>query len=899
MPVPHGADPMPSSRTPVLRLASSGPPPDAEREALTRVAAAAAGAHRLDDVLELVAEEARRAIGAASLSVSRWDRERDALVTLINVGELGPGEERFPEEELYPLAANPLVKRMLNEGQPYFNAVDDPAADPAAVELLRTVDKESDVAVPIVVEGETWGEVWAATSHGQPRFQAADVRFLSAIATRLAQVLNRAELFSRVSQMAYEDSLTGLANRRALLEGLEQAALRAAEGESELSVLICDVDGLKPINDARGHEAGDRALLRVAEALVAASARWPLSTVGRLSGDEFCVLLEGGDLRAAEEVAGAALTALGAERDSRLSISCGAAQAGPGLRTPDQLLRAADGAQYAAKRRGGGQFCTAAGVPVASDADVVAPSDFTGDSVQGAASSALAVLDESLRDAGALDRLEAVAMAFARALNAAAWTVSRSAPGTGLIESLAIADDRDTRLRGLRVGAGDEMYSLADFPATDQLMRAGVGSFVCRRDDPGADAAESGLLAQMDRDSVIAAAASDLQATWLVELFGDEQSAPFEEAEQHLSLLVRAAVPATAGAPLERRSHHLEVVSDITAALADVTDEQEILQLTVDQLQRAFNWPICAVMRLSGDNVKLAAHASRVELSFAWSQPAQAGLVGRCLRELRPVVADEVHAEPDYREYDTTGSIRSELDVPVLVHGEVWGAINLESEEPCAFDEQDIRVMSTVAELLGSALGSAALYERLERAYLGTAEALSAALEAKDSYTASHSHGIVSRAEAVGRLMGLEEPDLRELRLGAAFHDIGKLGIPEATLNKRGSLTHEERELLEQHTVIGERILAPVEFLSGVLPLVRHAHERWDGYGYPDGLAGEDIPLGARIIFACDAWDAMTTDRPYRKAMSAADAAKEMQRGAGSQFDPEVVEAVMQVVGPV
>ena len=121
------------------------------------------------------------------------------------------------------------------------------------------------------------------------------------------------------------------------------------------------MDGLKPINDARGHEAGDRALLLVAEALVAASACWPLSTVGRLSGDEFCVLLEGADLRAAEEVAGAALNALGTERDARLSISCGAAQSDPGMRTPDQLLRAADAAQYAAKRRGGGQFCAAAG----------------------------------------------------------------------------------------------------------------------------------------------------------------------------------------------------------------------------------------------------------------------------------------------------------------------------------------------------------------------------------------------------------------------------------------------------------------------------------------------------------------------------------------------------------
>ena len=179
MPSSSGADPLPSVRPTPLRLASAAGPPDAEREALTRVAAAAAGAHRLDDVLELVAEEARRAVGSSSLSVSRWDRERDALHTLINVGELGPGEERYPEDEHYPLAENPLVKRMLQQGQPYFNAVDDPTADPAAVALLRAVGKDSDVAVPIIVEGETWGEVWAATSPGQPRFQATDVRFLA------------------------------------------------------------------------------------------------------------------------------------------------------------------------------------------------------------------------------------------------------------------------------------------------------------------------------------------------------------------------------------------------------------------------------------------------------------------------------------------------------------------------------------------------------------------------------------------------------------------------------------------------------------------------------------------------------------------------------------------------
>ena len=134
------------------------------------------------------------------------------------------------------------------------------------------------------------------------------------------------------------------------------------------------------------------------------------------------------------------------------------------------------------------------------------------------------------------------------------------------------------------------------------------------------------------------------------------------------------------------------------------------------------------------------------------------------------------------------------------------------------------------------------------------------------------------------------------LRFAAAFHDIGKLAVPGAILNKPGHLTDEEREQIEQHTVIGEQILGPIDFLSGVRPLVRHGHERWDGAGYPDGLSGDQIPLGARIIFACDAYDAMTTDRPYRSALSVPEAKAELVANAGTQFDPSVVEALLVVL---
>src|SRR4051794_16325903 len=337
-----------------------GAPPKAasERDALMRVAAAAAGAHDLDEVVEVAAEEALRAVGAASLTVDRWERDRNVLRTLINVGRLGPGQERFPEDEVHPVEGSALLEKLLLHGQPYFNAIDDPARDQRSVELLRKVEKDSIVAVPVMVEGETWGEVWASTARGEPRFRGADIRFLEAIAGQLAIAIGRAEMFSRVSRLAYEDALTGLANRRAIEERLERAVVRARQREAPLSLLLCDLDNLKHVNDGRGHDVGDRALRRAAEALVSAAAAHPGAAVGRLSGDEFCVVLEGAGLDDARALGGAEVRALAAHRDLAISISCGAAAIDDSAATSSALLRAADAAQFVAKRRGGGQVAT-------------------------------------------------------------------------------------------------------------------------------------------------------------------------------------------------------------------------------------------------------------------------------------------------------------------------------------------------------------------------------------------------------------------------------------------------------------------------------------------------------------------------------------------------------------
>jgi HD-GYP domain-containing protein (c-di-GMP phosphodiesterase class II) len=273
------------------------------------------------------------------------------------------------------------------------------------------------------------------------------------------------------------------------------------------------------------------------------------------------------------------------------------------------------------------------------------------------------------------------------------------------------------------------------------------------------------------------------------------------------------------------------------------------------------------------------------------------GAIGRCLREQAPVIVADTAADHDYDKTPETLDVRSELVVPLWVDGALWGAINLEELVPGAFDEDDVRLLVTVADQVGAALRSARLYERLERAYLGTAEALAAALEAKDAYTADHARSIVDLAEHVGRLLGVEGGALRDLRFAAALHDIGKLAIPEAILNKPGPLEPHERKEMERHTIVGEQILAPVEFLADVAVIVRHEHERWDGGGYPDGLAGEAIPLASRIILACDAYHAMVSDRPYRTALSHPAAVEQLLAGAGTQFDARVIQALVHVLG--
>jgi putative nucleotidyltransferase with HDIG domain len=231
--------------------------------------------------------------------------------------------------------------------------------------------------------------------------------------------------------------------------------------------------------------------------------------------------------------------------------------------------------------------------------------------------------------------------------------------------------------------------------------------------------------------------------------------------------------------------------------------------------------------------------------------------------------------------------------MPIRVDGRLWGVMNLEELAVGAFGRDDVLLAETIVAQVGAALHRHSLFVELESAFSTTLSALSSALEMKDAYTADHADEVARLCERVGVALGLDSRELRHLRYAALLHDVGKIGIRSEILTKPSRLDAAEFEEIKQHTILGARMLERIPFFRDVHPLVRSAHERWDGRGYPDGLAGEDIPLGARIVCACDAFHAMTSDRPYRRAMSVEDARAELTRTAGSQFDRRVVDALL------
>jgi putative nucleotidyltransferase with HDIG domain len=203
--------------------------------------------------------------------------------------------------------------------------------------------------------------------------------------------------------------------------------------------------------------------------------------------------------------------------------------------------------------------------------------------------------------------------------------------------------------------------------------------------------------------------------------------------------------------------------------------------------------------------------------------------------------------------------------------------------------------MMTISSQASVAIENANLYNELLSLYLHTIESLAAAIDAKDSYTHGHSRRVMDYSIAIAAALGMEKTNLNTLRHTALLHDIGKIGISEAILQKPGKLTNEEFDYIKGHPVVGAHILESIEFLKEVRMQMKHHHEKYDGSGYPDGLKGEEIPLGARIIAVADTYDAMTSTRSYRRGLEHQLAVEEIARCSGTQFDPEIVAVFLKI----
>ncbi len=190
-------------------------------------------------------------------------------------------------------------------------------------------------------------------------------------------------------------------------------------------------------------------------------------------------------------------------------------------------------------------------------------------------------------------------------------------------------------------------------------------------------------------------------------------------------------------------------------------------------------------------------------------------------------------------------------------------------------------------------------HEMLRKNFIGTIRVLVNAIDARDKYTAGHSRRVAIYSRSIAEKMGLNSDELRIIELGSLLHDIGKLGVSDEILNKKGKLTPEEYSVVMWHPVIGDEILSALNDIDGIRDIVRHHHERWDGKGYPDNLKDGEISLNARIVAVADAFDAMTSQRPYREAMSKEEAIRRLNEGAGTQFDPEIVKVFVGLVDEV
>jgi diguanylate cyclase (GGDEF)-like protein len=563
---------------------------DARMRAVVGLAQAMAAAPDGRSAAQVAAGFARDAMGAEFAAISMWERESGRLRVLVNDGLLAPGEEALPEDESYPLGEYPEIAQFLAQrglGQAFtpdglprawVQSADGGFANGpdcrARAASLRRRGRACCLVAPILLGGRAWGELYLARMAGRPVFDDAEAEFATVLAAQLSAGLAQSERLEEVSRLAFTDPLTGLANRRAVDARLDAALEQHRIDGTVVSLVVCDVNGLKRVNDEKGHEWGDRLLEQFANQLSLCGAMLPGALAGRLGGDEFCLVASGPSadevVRVAEELCAQALTI-----DQGEGVACGVASTGDPIgpvTTADRLFRLADAAQYRAKS-GPAVHPVVAGRgslpdPTLSLADSGARpgggrrterrrfrgARHTADPGQLLAA-ATAALDDRPGPAGTLSRLETVAETVSQLLDAVAWWVSYLPPGSTTMHTAGYGVRRMTRGPGsVRAQvqramneAPDAVFDLHAYPLTALAIRG--GSFGLRTGVPGNDPAEEAVLVVGGYRGMVAAGGANAAGGWMLELFADESTLSLAGVGPTLRALVAVALTGPASPP--------------------------------------------------------------------------------------------------------------------------------------------------------------------------------------------------------------------------------------------------------------------------------------------------------------------------------------------------------------
>jgi len=352
---------------------------------------------------------------------------------------------------------------------------------------------------------------------------------------------------------------------------------------------------------------------------------------------------------------------------------------------------------------------------------------------------------------------------------------------------------------------------------------------------------------------------------------------------------------------MEQKIAQLSILSDITRAVVSTLEIKEILKLIVEATSKTMGVKMCSLKLLDKEKQKLILSAS-IGLSNSYLKKGQIqiseGIENEVVKNKEPLVVTDIKIDPRIKkaEYTLKEGIAAFLSAPLLAKEKVLGVLTIYSQEPYHYTEEEKKMLVTLANQSAIAIENASLFKTVKESILNATKSLAEAIDAKDAYTRGHCERVAKLTMATARELGIPESRMESIYIASLLHDIGKIGVSENILHKPSELTKEEFEKIKTHPLLSVKILSPISFPWDILPAIRQHHERIDGKGYPDGLTGDEISLEARIIEVTDAYEAMISDRPYRKALSEEEAIMELKRCAGRQFDPQIVDIFLKVL---